>query len=109
MQAAITRMLVVDISLGNTTNGNTAAAQRHHLGPAFAGSFSRGPVAGDCRYQLAPRGHDDVRHRWRIHQVDVLGNRVSDAAATVELVHFVWSSRPVARRRNRDGMAGKPS
>src|SRR3974377_1811986 len=80
LRAALTRMLFVEVSLGNTTNGDTAAAQRHHLGPALAGPFSRGAVAGDCRYQPAPRGHDDVRHRRRIHKVDVLGNCVSDTA-----------------------------
>src|ERR1035438_4799103 len=73
----ITRMLLLDVSpnLGNMTDGNAAAAQRHYLGPALAGPISRAAVPGDCRGQFAARGNDDVRRRRRIHQADVLGRR----------------------------------
>src|SRR5208283_2689692 len=105
----VTRMLLLDVGsdLGNRTDGNTAAAQRHYLGPAFAGTFSSVAVPGDCRCQSAARGNDDVRHRGRIHQVDVLGNRVPHTSASFELVHFVWCTRAAAQWRNRDGMAGE--
>src|ERR1022692_2406308 len=102
-------MLLLDVSpdLGNRTDGNTAAAQRHYLGPALTGAVSRAAVPGDCRCQPAARGNDDVRHRGRIHQVDVLGNRVPHTSAATELVHFVWSTGAAAQWRNRDGMAGE--
>src|SRR5215472_7413465 len=109
MRAARTKMRLMDVRPENVTYANAAAAQRHHLGLALARSLSRGPFACDCRYQPAPRGHDDIRHRGRVHQVDVLGDRVSDAAATVELVHVVWRARTVAERRNCDRVAGEIS
>src|SRR5215469_3259091 len=104
-----TKMLLMDVSSGSARHDKATAAQRHHLGPAIAGSVSSGPFAGDCRYQPAPRGHNDICHRRRIHQVDVLGHRISDVAAIVELVHFVRSPSAFARRRNCDRMAGESS
>ena len=79
----ITRPLLLDVSLdlGNGRDGNSAIAQRHYLGTALAGTISRTIVAGGRRSQPAARRNDDVRDRWWIHQVDVLGNRVSDAPA----------------------------
>src|ERR1017187_8483728 len=105
----IRRMLLFDVSpdFGNRTDGKSAAAQRHYLGPALTGAVSRAAVPGDCRCQPAARGNDDVRHRWRVHQVDVLGNRVPHTSAAAELVHFVWCTRAAAQWRNRDGMAGE--
>src|SRR5208283_4074615 len=105
----ITRVLLLDVSrdLGNRTDGNSAAAQRHYLGSALTGAVSRDAVPGDCRCQSAARGNNDVRHRGRVHQVDVLGNRVPHTSAAAELVHFVRCARAAAQWRNRDGMAGE--
>src|ERR1019366_6701705 len=94
----ITRMLLFDVSpdLGNRTDGNSAAAQRHYLGPALASPISRPAVPGDCRGESAAGGNDDVHHRRRIHQMDVLGSRLPDTSAAAELVHFFRSTRAAA-------------
>src|SRR5215469_2345380 len=109
MRVAITKTLPIDVSSEDTLYANATVAQRHYLGLVLAGPVGCDPFAGDCWNQSAPRGHDDIRHRRRIHQVDVLGNRVSDSSATVELVHFVWSARAVTKRRNCHGLAGESS
>src|SRR5208283_635240 len=85
------RMLLLHVSfeVGNRTDGNSAAAQRHYLGPAFAGSISGAAVPGTGRCQSAPRGNDDLCYRRRFQQVDVLGSHIADTSAVVELVHFV--------------------
>src|SRR5271165_3670307 len=85
------RMLLLRVSLevGNRTDGNSAAAQRHYLGPALAGPISGAALPGTGRCQSAPRRDDDLCYRRRFHQVDVLGSHIADSAAVVELVHFV--------------------
>src|SRR5215469_816554 len=104
-RAAITEMLQMDVSTKNTTYGNAAATLRHRLSPAFARPFSRSTFTGDCRHQPAPRGHDDIRNRRWIYQVDVLGDCAFDPAATAELVYVVWGACAVTWRRNCDWVA----
>src|SRR5579872_2851770 len=41
-------------------------------------------------------------------EMDVLGNRIPDLAATNQLVSFVRSSCAIARRRDRHGLDGEP-
>src|SRR5208282_2106350 len=102
-------LLQVNPELGNRTDGASSPAQRHYLGPPLTGALSCAAVAGNCRYQSAARGNDDVRHRRRVHQVDVLGSRISDTTAAAELVHFVRSTCATAWWRNRHRMAGELS
>src|SRR5208337_3053016 len=102
-------LLQVNPELGNRTDGASATAQRHYLGPALAGALCCAAVAGNCRYQSAARGNDDVRHRRRVHQVDVLGGRIPDPSTPIELVHLVWSTCAASRGRDRYRMAGELS
>src|SRR5271165_2141642 len=100
-------LLQVNPELGNRTDGASAAAQRHYLGLALAGALRCAAVAGNRWCQSAARRNDDVCHRRRVHQVDVLGSRIPDASTPIELVHLVWRTCAASRGSDCYRMAGK--
>ena len=58
---------------------------------------------------LRREGGDGIRHRWRVHEMDVLGSGVSYAAAPTDLVLFVRNQYASARWRNQHAMASQHS
>src|SRR2546425_10588946 len=89
-----------EVDLQGQAYANTATAQRRHLAFAVASAVRGAGFTGAGWSDPATRGGDGVRHRWRLHEVDVLGRRVSHSAAPVDLVFFVRNQYAFARRRN---------